>query len=152
MKTLLDRMIPLIEPYVELVDGRCRHPRRAGTETGQVVLVSNCGLWEMETFDPLLVHMKALCKNVDRTFAGALLRPHGPSMGVMSEKDMPIDDVIAAAEQAGRELVEEGELDPRTLARVSQQLVSRERFIEQLNRRFDSAIDRWASRSGARPQ
>lgn len=149
MKTLLDRTIPLIEPSVDLVDDRCRHPRRDGTRTGKVVLVSNCGFWELETFDPLLVHMEALCKNVDREFAGALLRPHGPTMGVMREPDMPVDDVIAAAAQAGKELVEMGAFQSSTLARVSQELIPRQRFVEQLNHRFDNAINRWAHRQGS---
>jgi multimeric flavodoxin WrbA len=146
MKTLLDRMIPLIEPFVDLVDDRCRHPRREGTKSGKVVLVSNCGLWEKETFDPLLVHMEALCRNVDREFVGGLLRPHGPTMSVMREADMAVDDVIDAAALAGRELVETGSFQPATLARVSQELISRERFLGEMNRRFDNAINRWAHR------
>ena len=29
------------------------------------MLVSNCGFWEMDNFDPLLVHMKAVSKNLE---------------------------------------------------------------------------------------
>lgn len=151
MKTLLDRMIPLIEPYVDLIDDRCRHPRRKGTRSGKVVLVSNCGFWERETFDPLLVHMEALCKNVDRVFAGGLLRPHGPTMGVMREPGMPVDDVLAAAHQAGLELVETGAFGPDTLERVCQDLTPRDHFVREMNRRFDNAINRWAQRPRAHP-
>lgn len=44
----------------------------------KMVLVSNCGFWEMDNFDPLLVHLKALCRNAEAEFVGALLRLHGP--------------------------------------------------------------------------
>ncbi|MFG1691625.1 NAD(P)H-dependent oxidoreductase, partial [Gemmatimonadota bacterium] len=37
MKDLLDRFIPLIQPFVELRDGHCRHPLREGTERGKLV-------------------------------------------------------------------------------------------------------------------
>ena len=80
MKNFLDRLIPLILPFYELRDGHCRKPRGAGTKKGTIALVSNCGFWEMDNFDPLLAHMKAITKNFDREFAGALLRPHGTGM------------------------------------------------------------------------
>ena len=63
MKNLLDRIIPLAEPFFELRDGHCRHPGREGSSSAKVVLVSNCGFWELDNFDPLLVHMQAICKN-----------------------------------------------------------------------------------------
>ena len=80
MKSLIDRMIPRVHPFFELQDGHCRHPVRGEAKTRKYVLVSNCGLWEKDNFDPLLVHMKAFCKNASVEFAGALLRPHGEAM------------------------------------------------------------------------
>ena len=70
MKNLLDRLIPLAEPFFELRDGHCRHPVREGTSSAKLVLVSNCGFWELDNFDPLLVHMQAVCKNMGAEFAG----------------------------------------------------------------------------------
>jgi len=99
MKNLMDRLLPLLQPFVELRNGHCRHPLREGTEYGKVVLVSNCGFWEMNNFDPLLVHMKAFCKNASRQFAGAVLRPHGPELRRMIKKGLPIDDILEAAKE-----------------------------------------------------
>ena len=146
MKTLLDRMIPLIVPAVEMVENHSRHPRREGTKGGKLVLVSNCGFWEMDNFDPLLVHMEAVCKNVDREFAGALLRPHGPALGVMEKNGLPVGDVFAAAEEAGRELVLEGKMSRETLRTVSRELVPRDLYVQNLNERFDASIAKWAER------
>ncbi|MGD2120223.1 MAG: flavodoxin family protein [Gemmatimonadota bacterium] len=146
LKTLLDRMIPLIQPFVEMRHDHCRHPLREGTKGGKVVLVSNCGFWELDNFDPLLVHMEAVCKNIDREFAGALLRPHGPALRVMRDEGMPVSDVLEAAKEAGRELVEDGELSLETLKVVSRDLLPRDIYAEQLNRNFRTAMAKWAER------
>ena len=111
LKNLLDRIVPMAEPIFELRDGHCRHPGRKGTVGGKLVLVSNCGFWEMDNFDPLLVHMKAICKNVGREFAGALLRPHGPALKALLDQGTKVKDVLEAAREAGRQLIKEGRMD-----------------------------------------
>ena len=133
LKTLLDRLIPLIQPFVEMRDDHCRHPRREDTKGGQVVLVSNCGFWEMDNFDPLLVHMEAVCRNVDRAFAGALLRPHGPALRVMRDGGMPVGDVFEAAEEAGGQLVEQRAMRPETLRAVSRERATFSRKMSRFN-------------------
>jgi len=56
MKNLIDRLIPLLQPYIEIRDGHCRHPRREGQKRAKLVLVANCGFWEMDNFNPLVIH------------------------------------------------------------------------------------------------
>lgn len=141
MKNLLDRLLPLVQPLIELRDGHCRHPLREGTKHGRVVLVSNCGFWEMDNFDPLLVHMKAACKNASREFAGALLRPHGGGLRLMMGMGMPMDDVFEAAKKAGRQLVADGEMSPETLSIVSRELVPLEAYVQAVNQSFQRALD-----------
>jgi len=141
MKNLLDRVLPLVQPFFELRDGHCRHPLREGTKSGKIVLVSNCGFWEMDNFDPLLVHIKAACKNGSREFAGALLRPHGPALRAMMEMGMPVDDILEAAKKAGRQLVEDGGMSPETLNVVSRELMPLEAYAQTANQRFQKALD-----------
>jgi len=141
LKNLLDRIIPLIQPFIELRDGHCRHPRRGGTISGKIVLVSNCGFWEMDNFDPLLAHMKAICKNGNMEFAGALLRPHGGGMRYMVEQGIPVDDIFEAAKEAGRQLVVEGRMSPETLKTVSRELMTIEQCMQGLNKYFQHILD-----------
>jgi hypothetical protein len=103
--------------------------------------VSNCGFWEMDNFDPLLVHMQAMCKNADREFAGALLRPHGPALKGMLEMGLRVTDVIEAAKEAGRQLVEEGTMSSETLHTVSRELLPRDTYVQNLNQRFQQALE-----------
>lgn len=141
MKNLMDRMIPLVQPFFELRDGHCRHPPREGTKQGKIVLVSNCGFWEMDNFDPLLVHMKAASKNMKREFAGALLRPHGGGLRRIMKMGMPLDDIFEAAKEAGRQLVRDGKMSPETLKIVSRELMPLEMHIQAANATFQEALD-----------
>jgi multimeric flavodoxin WrbA len=140
LKNLLDRMIPLGSPSIELRDGHCRHPLRKGNNTGQVVLVSNCGFWEMDNFDLLLAHMKARCKYTNQEFAGALLRPHGPTLKAMASKGAPVNDIFEAAREAGRQLVQEGEMSSQTLATVGRPLMLLEAYLQRANQRHQQAL------------
>jgi multimeric flavodoxin WrbA len=140
LKNLLDRTMPLIDLAFELRDGHCRHPLRKGDATGKVVLVSNCGFWEMDNFDPLLAHIEAQCRNTNREFAGALLRPHGPALTAMTSKGAPVGDIFEAAREAGRQLVQQGRMSSQTLANVSRPLMSLEEYAQRANRSYQRTV------------
>ena len=141
MKSLLDRIVPMALPFFELRNGHCRHPARDGTSISKLVLVANCSFWEMDNFDPLLVHMKAVSKNMGAEFAGALLRPHGPVLAVAAARGMPTDDIFAAAKDAGRQLVEAGTMSADTLRAVSRELLPLEMYVQMVNKGFQAAVD-----------
>lgn len=141
MKNLLDRLIPLVQPFFELRGGHCRHPRRGANKNGKLVLVSNCGFWEMDNFNPLLVHMEAISRNVGCEFAGALLRPHGPALKGMMEMGGPVDDILEAAREAGRRLVRDGRMSAEILEVVRRELLPREKYIEMVNQRFHRELE-----------
>ena len=141
MKNLWDRLIPGGLPYIELRDGHCRHPLREEVTPGKVVLVSNCGFWEIDNFDPMLVHIKAFCKNAQWEFAGALLRPHGPALRAMWEMGLKVDDVLEAAKEAGRQLVKDGSMSPETLKIISRQLISLEMYLQESNKFIQKELE-----------
>ena len=141
MKNLMDRTVPLMEPFFEVRDGHCRHPIREGDKGGKIVLVSNCGFWEMDNFDPLLVHMKAFSTNAAREFAGALLRPHGQALRFMMQKGIPVDDVFAAAKEAGRQLVADGAMSPETLDVVGREVLPLDEYVETVDTAFQRVLD-----------
>jgi multimeric flavodoxin WrbA len=140
MKNLMDRTVALMEPFFELRDGHSRHPKREGVKGGQVVLVSNCGLWEMDNFDPLLAHMKAFSANAAREFAGALLRPHGQALRFAVEKGISTEDIFAAAREAGRQLLSDGEMSPTTLEVVSRPVLPLQEYMEAVDTAFERIL------------
>jgi multimeric flavodoxin WrbA len=143
MKILLERCIPIAEPFIELRDGHCRHPLRdkTGTKQGKVVLVSTCGFWEMDNFEPAVFHMKAACRNMNRTFAGALLRPCAHAFQAMLAMGGQAKDIPEAAKEAGRQLVRDGEMSDETLKIISRELIPLEMFLQMANQTFKQAIE-----------
>jgi ABC-type transporter Mla subunit MlaD len=79
--------------------------------------------------------MKAICKNMGWDFAGALLRPHGPVFKTMADRGTPVNDILQAAKDAGRQLVTDGAILPQTLATIGRPLMSLEDFIKRANQR-----------------
>ncbi|NJD76578.1 MAG: flavodoxin family protein [Candidatus Methanoperedens sp.] len=141
MKNLLDRTVPQVYPFFELRDDHCRHPLREDTKASKVVLVSNCGFWEMDNFDPMLAHMKAYCRNGANEFAGALLRPHGGALRPMMEMGAPVDDIFEAAKEAGRQLIRDGRISEETLGTVSRELMPRDMYMQAVNGYFRGEME-----------
>ena len=133
VKNLMDRMTAFLRLAAEVRDGRSRHLVEEEVQGGKVVLVSNCGLWEISNFDPLVTQVKGFCQHVQREFAGALLRPHGQTLRDLLRQGEPVHDVLEAAGEAGRELARDGRIYGETLIAVGRPLLSLEEYVERVN-------------------
>lgn len=133
LKNLMDRMSAFLRLAAEVRDGRSRHLVEGGVRGGKVVLVANCGLWEMNNFDPLVMQVQGFCQHVQREYTGALLRPHGQTLRDLLKQGSAVDDVLQAAREAGRELATDGAISDETLRAVGRPLVSLEEYVANLN-------------------
>jgi len=147
MKALVERCLPLLEPFFEIRDGHCQHPVRSWVRPGKVVLVAACGFTELDNFEPLLAHVRALSRNLRREFAGALLRPYAAALPDLERMGVEVADIYEAARRAGRELVEHGAIRSETAAAVSRELVRREVYVRMVNARFRRMLGK--ARGGA---
>jgi multimeric flavodoxin WrbA len=152
LKNLMDRMIPLIQPYVELHNGHCSHPLREGTKRAKIALVSSCGFWEADNFHPMLVQIETLCNIIGFEFAGALLRPHGHALAPMLDAGAPVQDVLQAAREAGQHLVTDGRIPLTCQQAVSRELLPRDVYIDMLNKLFRQALDSLAAAAATKKQ
>ncbi|MFW9988813.1 MAG: flavodoxin family protein [Candidatus Odinarchaeota archaeon] len=141
MKNLWDRLIPLCLPNFELRNGHCRHPLRKEIKLVKAILVSNCGFWELDNFDPMINHMKAFCKNTQWEFVGALLRPHGHVLRAMMEMGLNVNVILDAAKEAGRQLMKDGSISIEILNSISRQLIPLEMFLQEVNKYTEKQID-----------
>ncbi len=150
LKNLLDRCLVRSTPYQVNIAGHSRHNANTFTNVKsikQLLLISNCGFHELDNFDAMLAHVKAIAKNYKCEFVGALLRPHGPALSILLDKmpkKMPIRsralEVLAAARRAGRELVEAGRISEETAKGVSKELLTIGQYKAMVNTHF--AIER----------
>lgn len=129
LKNVMDRQLPMH------IFGE-----EEGGQRKKIVLVSTCGAWEMEMFDPLLSQMRALYTRRDggSDFAGALLRPHAQVMEEMMKagERSALDGVFQAAREAGRQLVRDGRMSEDVLRSVSRPLMPQDAFYKAMNERF----------------
>lgn len=132
MQMFLERLLPRGLPSIELREGHTRHPHREVTR-GKLVLVSSCGLWELDNFDPMIAHIKAYCRNADLEFVGAILRPHGIFLKRMLEKGAPVEDVLEMARTSGSQLVKDGKIYTSQLDTISKPLVPKDVFMQIFN-------------------
>lgn len=141
LKNLIDRQISRGNPTLEFRDGECRHPATKDQKPGKLILVSSCGLWEMSHFDPVLMHMKAYCKNMIWDFAGALLRPHAPAMMFLDGLGKKYDDIFEAAKEAGKQMITDGRMSEKTLQIVGRELMPPEDYVNNLNEMVQTVLE-----------
>ena len=140
MKNLLDRMTALTPPFLEVGDGRS--PKQAQqTKPKKFVLIATSTAWELDTFAPLLAHVKAYCANTSREFVGALFRPHSAALTWMLDRGLPAADVFEAAYQAGCETVKSALIAEATSETVSRQLVQLDLYVDLFNQRMRQRMD-----------
>ncbi len=135
LKTLLDRTVAVGNPFLEVRDGQTRHPFPEGYIPKKLVLLSSCGLWEMEHFDPILIHLKAISKNLGLHISGALLRPHAFAM-----RNVPINDILHAAKQAAVEVLTEGSVSDTYQKTVSRELMPQLDYVSMMNKKVTSML------------
>lgn len=143
LKNCIDRMVPLADPHFELRAGHCRHLMCSGKKAKRIALVSVCGFHEMDNFDPLVMHVKAVCRNMGGEYWGALLRPaapmfpHLPKIHPLQLKIHPISKAIY---KAGMEFVQQEKISETTAGAVSADIISKEEYFKQVNKYFDKVV------------
>lgn len=136
LKTLLDRTIPLLHGAFELRDDHCRHALRENVKPGKLALLSVCGFTEMDNFDPLVAHVKAISKNMNREFLGSVLRPYAWIIDPAQKQGADLRDILEAVREAGRQLVSDGKMDQETLATIAREIIPRDQVIQIMQQSF----------------
>ncbi|RME22181.1 MAG: flavodoxin family protein [Deltaproteobacteria bacterium] len=140
-KTFIDRLIPLIDPHFELVDGHCRH-RVRHEKLPAIALVSVCGFSEADNFDLIVEHTRRMCRNLRTEFAGAVLRPASRVLTLREKMPERIEPIMQAAREAGRELAAEGRVSEQCARRVAEPVFPKELYIDGANLFWDRCIAR----------
>ena len=87
----------------------------------------------MKNFDPLVQHVKAICKNYRVEYAGALLRPHAGYVEYLLSQDKSVDFIYNNAYEVGKQLASDGVMSQETLDDLSQTLVDQQSYSQGFN-------------------
>jgi multimeric flavodoxin WrbA len=125
MQNVVNRLVLLMSPALEIRDGRTRVRVRNDVKLSKIVLVATSGWWEKDNLGTVLRIVEELAKDMNIEFAGALLRPHSSQL---RDKEKA-ESVLEAAMQAGLQLVRDGHIAKETLETISRPLTSLEEYM-----------------------
>ncbi len=126
LTNVLNRLVPLMVPVLSFRQGRTRARLRDEVRLRAFALVSTCGWWEEENADSVTRVIKELAEDASVRFGGAKVRPHAQVMRSNGRITAEGEEVLRAAWQAGRELIEAGRISQATLDAVSRPLLPEE--------------------------
>lgn len=136
MKAFIERTLPVIEPFFVEKDGVTTHPLRQPLPA--TVVLSGAGFPEASVFDQLRSYVRFLFGD---SLVAEIYRP-AAEMLARAGSNREAADVVAALSQAGRELVDNKQIDPATLARIEQPLTDFDGMAPLTNLVWRTCIDR----------
>jgi len=136
MQNFINRLCPLIEPFLETREGRTRGRFHKQVKIRKIVLVSTGGWWEKANFETVVRITEELAKDASVEFAGAVLRPHAFLMKEKGKLTKDGEAVLNTVKRAGYELIKKGRMNKETLEAISRPLISE----EELWRRYNKAL------------
>ena len=136
MQNVINRLCPLIEPYLEFRQNRTRARFRKEVNIKKIILVSTGGWWEKENMDTVVRIVEELAKDASVEFGGAILRPHAFAMKQDGQFTKDAEGIIKELRKIGSELIHEGVMNHESLEIISRSLISE----EELRHRYNQAL------------
>lgn len=124
MKAFIERTLPVLEPFFEQRENRTVHPFR-NTPPDAVVL-SVAGFLEQSVFDQLSSYVNLLFGQLGRLLAEI----YRPSVEFLHRYKDKKEEIYAAMNQAGRELVNSRQVRTETLNLIQQPIVDFETYAQ----------------------
>jgi multimeric flavodoxin WrbA len=138
-KLFIDRLVVFLDPHFVVDGDRLIHPLRWKFPR-KIILVSVCGFPGIHNFDPLILHMERLARNLGSRFAGALLRPAVFSVVMKKKYPERVKQVLDAIRSAGEELARTGTISPATLEAAAADICTTEELLTTANAYWDREI------------
>lgn len=139
LKRVLERTLPLLEPWIVKQGGHYSHPLRYDREERYVV-ISNCGFPERHHFGAVERHFEMLTQDALETLLASIYCPAGELLRVPELQSMT-QWYLEAMYQAGRELARDGHLAGETAERLAKPLIDdMERFVAMANQHWEEQL------------
>lgn len=149
MKTFLERMLPLAEPFLVEINNKSSHPIRR-SYPWKMVLVSNAGFPEKEHFESLILTFQKVAESLTahNRLDAVVLRTHGEVLKIDRFHDQ-LQQIFEALELAGMEFVQNEKISQSTLDSIEKNIFPDERkqMIEKINKYWQLEIQRHQNRN-----
>jgi hypothetical protein len=115
-----------------------------------MVLISTCGFGERDNFDPIIMHTRALSRNLGHEYLGELVRPMGPALQILAGLEPErAEPILEAFRRGGYEAVADNVIRPEIQEAAAQPVMSFKEFMEMVNQFAKAEIDKNATARGA---
>lgn len=141
-KTFIDRLVVFLDPHFIADDQGLIHPMR-WKFPGKLFLISVCGYPGLHNFDPLVLHMQRIARNLHSEYSGALLRPAVFSVLLAKKYPERVRHVMDALRTAGEELVRTGRVSEEISAAVAQDICTPEELMATANAYWDRELEKF---------
>ncbi len=125
---ILDRLEPMFQPVLKLKGTSIRIPKK-----GKIAFLSSTKDYELTSFANAVNHFKSISKMYEREYAGSVLRPHSWAISNLDSVGLHTEDILNAAKEAGKELINNGKISTEIQHRISGELVPKKSFTNKLN-------------------
>lgn len=141
MKNVIDRMTPLVEPFmIGATDNNTFHELRDGVSRAKVVLISTCSHWDTFCFDEIVDYIEKFCSYFSYKFVGCLLRPHAEIIQYLLKNGRDLDSMFEAARTAGEEFIENYTISEDLADIISEELMPKKEYIKIINEQFEEEL------------
>ncbi len=144
MKKYIERTLPQFEPFlVPRGDGCTTHPVRSGYKKKQnAVVIGVCGFPEVSHFGAFSANFHYLA-NAGGEFginiAAEIYRPLAEILGNPFYREEN-ERVLAALEKAGRDLIENGSIEPSLIDEIAEVRLDKDKLYEMTNKSWEICI------------
>ncbi|MCK9363675.1 MAG: flavodoxin family protein [Syntrophales bacterium] len=141
MKTFMDRMIPLTEPYFEKdPQGEYRHRKRY-EKIPKIAVISNCGFAEQTHFQVLSLLFKRIARNMHSELIAEIYRGGGEVLKMDIPVLLPlVEKYKEILKKAGREIATDGKLSENTQAELEKPIVPYDKYMEGANKYWEKLL------------
>ncbi len=142
LKKFLERILPLVNPYFEFVNGETRHTRRYD-HYPDFIAISNCGYPEYSQFQVMSHFFRRLARETNVVVKLEIYRTMGELLKIRHILLNPIvTRYLKNVERAGEQFVQKGSVDEKLMDKLRQPLIPEKMYREKTNAHWKKKLSR----------
>lgn len=128
LQNILNRMVPLVDPFLEFRDGRTRAKPHDDVKFSKILGFITGGWWELANLNVVAKVIEELTELFSLELTEPVLRPHGYMLKGESEINTQI---LQRLEKVGYDFIRKEKMDKKDLEFIRQPLMEQEKYIER---------------------
>ncbi len=117
---VLDRLEPLFHPFI--LNGTIKLPEENAAKSGKILFMGTSNLKNDSVFSEVQEHISSVSDMFGKEFLGSITRTNARAITTLDEMKDVLDSILEECSNAGRDLVEFGQIQNSTLQNIAQSI------------------------------